>query len=315
MTRLLVLLVLLSLGATPAAAYDVKESPLLAPAVASGELPPAAERLPAEPLVVDLAARAREPGVQGGTLRMFITRARDVRYMVVYGYARLVGYDENYELKPDIARAVDNVDDRIFTFHLRKGHRWSDGQPFTSEDFRYFWEDVANDPDLSPGGVPEFLLVDGEPPTVTILDETTIRYEWRAPNPRFLTELAAARDPFIYRPAHYLKKFHAKYTPADSLAPAMAKHKVRNWAALHNTMDNMYNNDNPELPTLQPWTVKSDRNQQGYDLYRNPFYHRVDQAGIQLPYIDKVELTIAAAGLIAQKVTLGEVDLQVRSLT
>ena len=68
--------------------------------------------------------------------------------------------------------------DRVFTFHLRKGHRWSDGSPFTSEDFRYFWEDVANDPKLSPSGPPIELLVESEKPKVEILDETTVRYSW-----------------------------------------------------------------------------------------------------------------------------------------
>jgi peptide/nickel transport system substrate-binding protein len=63
--------------------------------------------------------------------------------MVVYGYARLVGYNEDLELVPDILKDVEVEDGRIFTFHLREGHKWSDGEPFTSEDFRYWWENVA----------------------------------------------------------------------------------------------------------------------------------------------------------------------------
>jgi peptide/nickel transport system substrate-binding protein len=315
MIRAAALLALLALPALPAAALTPQESPLLAADVAAGRLPPVAERIPAEPLVVDLAAKGREPGRQGGTFRMFITRARDVRYMVVYGYARLVGYDHEYRLKPDILRAIDNEGDRVFTLHLRKGHRWSDGHPFTAEDFRYFWEDVANDPDISPGGPPELLLVDGKPPVFTIIDAVTVRYEFPAPNPRFLNALAQARDPFIYRPAHYLKQFHAKYVPAAELKPLLEKAKVRNWAALHNARDNMYNFDNPDLPTLHPWVVVSDRAAQGFDLVRNPYYHRIDINGVQLPYVDRFELTIAAGGLIPQKINLGEADLQVRSLT
>lgn len=312
MTRLLAALILAVL-ALPATAGT--ESPLLAPRVAQGLLPQMAERLPEEPLVVDLALKGRETGRPGGTLRMFITRPRDIRYMVVYGYARLVGYDQNYELRPDILRAVEVEEGRIFTFHLRKGHRWSDGHPFTTEDFRYWWEDVANNPDLSPGGVPEVMLADGHPPEVTVIDETTIRYAWPVPHPRFLNALAQARPPFIYRPAHYLKQFHARYRDAAELAGLVAAARARNWAALHNSLDNMYAFDNPDLPTLQPWVNRSGRNAQGFDLERNPFFHRVDSAGTQLPYIDRVELTIAAGGLIAQKVALGEADLQVRSLT
>lgn len=291
------------------------ESPLLAPMVEAGSLAPVADRLPKEPLVADLAARNREAGTQGGTLRMIFTKPKDIRYMVVYGYARLVGYDAAYNIQPDILREVEVEAERIFTLHLREGHRWSDGQPFTTEDFRYWWEDVANDPDLSPSGPPEFMLVDGLPPTVTVLSPTAIRFEWAAPNPRFLSELAQARDPFIYRPAHYLRAYHNRYGDVAAMEAMIAELKVRNWAQLHNNFDEMYNFDNPDLPTLQPWVNTTSRNGERYVLHRNPYFHRVDPNGVQLPYIDTVEITIAAAGLVASKVTLGEADLQVRSLS
>ncbi len=291
------------------------EAPVLQPEVAAGRLPPMAERLPSEALVVDPAARGRVAGRQGGTLRMIFGRARDIRLMVVYGYARLVGYDADYRLQPDILRAVEVEDGRVFTLHLRAGHRWSDGHPFTAEDFRYWWEDVANDPDLSPSGPPDFMLAGGKPPVFTILSDTAVRFAWDAPNPRFLPALAQARDPFIYRPAHYLRAFHARYADAAALAPLIAAEKVRNWAQLHNKFDEMYNFDNPALPTLQPWVNTTPSNNQRYLLVRNPFYHRVDLRGTQLPYIDRIEISIAAGGLVASKVTLGETDLQVRGLS
>ena len=304
-----------SAAAPVRAQVPVQESPFLAKAVSEGALPAAAGRLPSEPLVVDLPDKGREFGMQGGTIRTIFTRSRDIRYMVVYGYARLVGWTGDYELAADILREVEVEDDRIFTFHLRKGHKWSDGAPFTTEDFRYYWEDVANNPELAPSGPPELMIVDGQPAKVTVLSETAIRYEWAAPNPRFLPPLADARPPFIYRPAHYMKTYHAKYADVDKLAETMRKTKSRNWAQLHNKMDNMYNFDNPELPTLQPWVNRSESNGQRYILTRNPFYHRVDAQGVQLPYADRVETEIAAGGLVASKVTLGESDLQVRSLT
>ena len=283
--------------------------------VEAGELPPVAERLPQEPLVVDLPAKGREFGRAGGRLRTIFTRARDVRYMVVYGYARLVGFDQNYELTPDILRDVTVEDGRIFTLHLRRGHKWSDGAPFTTEDFRYWWEDVANNEQLVPAGPPALLLVDGEAPTVTVVSETEIRFEWSAPNPRFLPALAQARPPFIYRPSHFMKQYHEAYTDKDALADMLRRTRSRNWAQLHNKLDNMYDFDNPELPTLQPWINTTEPNGQRYILARNPYYHRVDAKGVQLPYIDEVEAEIAAAGLVASKVTLGEADLQIRTLT
>ena len=308
-------LLLLLAAAGPAWALAPVETPALAARVASGALPPVAERLPAEPLVVDLEGRGREAGVHGGEIRTLIGAARDVRLAVVYGYARLVGYDEKYRLTPDILRAVDEEEGRVFTLHLRAGHRWSDGAPFTTEDFRYWWEDVALDPDLSPSGPPELMLVDGERPRVTVLSETAIRYEWSAPNPRFLPALAAARPPFIYRPAHHVKQFHARYADPAALEALVAAEGARNWAALHNRRDDMYNFDDPSLPTLQPWMNTTPRNGQRYVLVRNPFYHRVDPNGRQLPYVDTIDMTVAAGGLIPAKTNRGEVDLQQRGLS
>jgi peptide/nickel transport system substrate-binding protein len=309
------LLVCLLLAAAPAAALELKETPALEAAIAAGKLPPVAERAPAEPLVADFASRGREVGAHGGTIRSMIARARDIRMGVVYGYARLVGYDESYRLQPDILKAVDVQEGRIFTLTLRKGHRWSDGAPFTTEDFRYWWEDVANHPELSPAGAPEIMLVDGEPPVVTVIDETTIRYEWKAPNPRLLPAFAEARPFFNYAPAHYLKQFHAKYADPATLETLVKDSGERSWAALHNKRDTAYDFDNVAFPTLQPWMNTSEPNSQRYLLARNPFFHRVDPEGRQLPYADGIEFTIAAGGLIPAKANRGEADLQARGLS
>ena len=79
------------------------------------------------------------------------------------------------ELVPDILASYEVEDGRIFTLHLRKGHKWSDGEPFTAEDFRFYWEDVENNEDLTFSGPDIQLLVDGEQPKVEMLDELTIR--------------------------------------------------------------------------------------------------------------------------------------------
>ena len=298
-----------------AATAQLIETPVLVERVVSGNLPSIAERVPAEPLVVDLAARKRAPGLPGGTLRMFVTRSKDVRYMSAYGYARLVGYGADYKLAPDLLREVTvSADGRSVTLHLRRGHKWSDGHPFTTEDFRYWWEDVALNPDLTPGGPPVEMLAVGRKPEVEVIDEVTIKYTWILPNPLFLPALARARPVYIYRPAHYMKQFHAGYADADELAKKVAEAKAKKWSRLHNRRDNLYKFDNPDLPVLQPWFNTSPKNGQRYVLERNPFYHRIDTNGRQLPYLDRVELEIAAGGLIPAKVTLGEATLQVRSL-
>jgi peptide/nickel transport system substrate-binding protein len=310
------LLLALALAAPPAAALELVETPALAERVQAGGLPPVAERLPAEPLVVDLAAKGREFGSHGGSMRMFMTRAKDVRYMAVYGYARLVGYNAEYELVPDILRDFTiSEDGRAVTLRLRRGHRWSDGQPFTTEDLRYWWEDIALNPDLSPAGPPVELIGAGGLPRVEVIDEVTIRYSWDVPNPLFLPALARARPVYIYAPAHYLRQFHAKYADPEALAAKVAQANARNWAELHHRMGDLYDFDNPELPVLQPWVNNTPKNRQLYVLERNPFYHRVDARGRQLPYIDTVEIDIASGGLIPAKVSLGEATLQARSLS
>jgi peptide/nickel transport system substrate-binding protein len=282
--------------------------------VASGNLPKAAERLPDAPLVVNLEAKGRAFGVQGGALNTMVTRSKDIRQMVVYGYARLVGYDADYKLQSDILLGYEEEDNKRFTLHLRPGHRWSDGSPFTSADFEYWWKDIANNPLLSPAGPPEFLRAEGELPEVTFPDETTVVFEWQNPNPSFLHHLAQARPPFIYRPSAYLKQFHADYADPAKLAEEVDYARVKSWAALHNKYDNMYKFDNHELPTLQPWMNATAGKKIRHLFVRNPYYHRIDANGVQLPYIDTVEMEIVSGGLVAAKANAGEADLQARGL-
>ena len=303
------------LVAPSAQALDAKETPSLAPRVTKGELPPVAQRLPANPLVADLAARGRMVGKPGGEVVSLVARARDIRYLSANSYARLVGYDEKLNLGPDILERFDADGDKTFTLVLREGHKWSDGKPFTSEDFRFYWEDVANNAELNPAGLPDFLLVGGKPPKVEIADARTIRYSWDAPNPRFAPALAQPRDPFIYRPAHYLKRFHAKYADKAKLEEAARKVKLKSWAGQFNRMDDMFESTNIDLPTLQPWRNTTNAPATRFVFERNPFYHRVDPAGQQLPYLDRIVLDVAAGGLMAAKGNSGDADLLFRGLS
>ncbi len=308
-------LALVGLLATPLAAQTYVEPPSLAPQVSGGQLPAVAERLPRTPIVVDPAAGGGQPGQYGGQIITLVPRARDIRYISTYAYTRLVGYDEKLNLQPDILERADVEDERVFTFTLREGHRWSDGHPFTAEDFRYFWEDIAQNKELSPAGLPEFMLVDGKPPTFEVLNERTVRYTWEKPNPRFLPQLAGARDPFIYRASHYLKQFHSKYADKATLDEAAKKQKLKSWAALHNRLDDMNEQSNPDLPTLQAWRVTNAAPANRFVFERNPYYHRVDTAGHQLPYVDRIIMDVAAGGLLAAKANAGETDLLFRGLS
>jgi peptide/nickel transport system substrate-binding protein len=161
----------------------MQETPMFADKVKAGTLPPVDKRIPSRPSIVTRFAGSDGPGKAGGQVNILVASARDTRLMTLYGNARLIVYDDKFELHPDILDSYEVKDSKEFTFKLRAGHRWSDGHPFTTEDFRFFWEDVANNPELSRGGPSVVLLVNGKPPKVEIIDELTIKYSWDAPNP------------------------------------------------------------------------------------------------------------------------------------
>ena len=294
-------------GGTPAAGTPatLQETPMFADDVRAGRLPPVARRLPEQPLVVSRFAGGDGPGRPGGQLTMLMVRTRDTIMMTVYSYTRLIVYDAQFQLKPDILERYENDEDRVFTFTLRAGHRWSDGQPFTTEDFRFVWEDIANNRDLSPSGPPVELLVDGQPPRVEILDDRTIRYAWDRPNPYFIESQIRAAPLFLFSPAHYLKKFHPRYSGAGG---------EPNWVQTFRRLDAMLANDNVDMPTLNPWVLTTPTPAQRYIFVRNPYYHRIDETGQQLPYADRVIFAVTSPNLIAAKAALGDADLQLRYL-
>jgi peptide/nickel transport system substrate-binding protein len=293
----------------------MQETPTLIEQVKSGAIPPVGRRIPEEPRILKRFAGGDGPGQPGGQLNMLVASARDTLLMTVYSYTRLIVYDDRFKLHPDILESYDVKEGREFTLKLRAGHKWSDGQPFTTEDFRFFWEDVANNKDLSPSGPSVELLVDGKPPRVDIIDERTIRYTWDKPNPYFIESQARAAPLFLYRPAHYLKKFHIRYTPEEEiLKSAKGGEQGGRWIETYRRLDVMYANDNIDLPTLNPWVNTTPSPAQRFVFTRNPYYHRIDEKGHQLPYIDRVIFTVAATTLIPAKAGLGEADLQSRYL-
>ena len=302
-------------GAAVAQTPAPQETPFFAEAVTAGKLPPVASRLPGVPRVVDLPGMKRETGTQGGTWRMLMSDQRDLRMMTVYSYARLVTFDETLHVVPDILESVEIKDDKVFTLHLREGHRWSDGEPFTAEDFRYWWEDVANNTKLSPSGPNAALLVRGKGPTFDIVDPLTVRYSWDDPNPAFLPALAGAQPVYIFMPSHYLRQFHQKYASKDKLEAAVKKAHVANWGSLHDRMSRQYRPENPDLPTLEPWRNTTAPPAEQFTFERNPYFHRIDQAGRQLPYIDRVTLSLSTPSLIPAKTASGDSSLQARYLS
>src|SRR5262249_39285830 len=86
------------------------------------------------------------------------------------------------------------------------------------------------------------------------------------------------------------------------------------WVQVFRRADVMFNNDNVDLPSLNPWVNTTPTPAQRFVFLRNPFYHRIDVKGQQLPYVDRIVFTVAATNLIPAKAGLGESDLQSRYL-
>lgn len=276
----------------------------------AGKLPPLAERLPKNPRVINMATTGREPGRHGGSIRTLIGSQKDIRLMTINGYSRLVGYDEQLKLQPDILASFDVQQDRVFTFRLRDGHKWSDGSPLTAEDFRYAFEDVWLSEDLSPGGPPTALIVDGKTPTLEIVDPLTVRYSWEQPNPDFLPALAAAQPLSMVVPSAYLRQFHKKYQDEKKLAELMKKKKAKKWSLLHLKMSRWYRPENPDLPTLDPWRNTTEPPAEQFVFERNPYFHRTDERGLQLPYIDQIVFNVSSSAILPAKVGSGDSDWQ-----
>jgi peptide/nickel transport system substrate-binding protein len=297
-------------GAPRLALAQSREPEFLWPKLRALTLPDIVDRLPKPPRLVNMAESGREPGQYGGSARMLIGGQKDIRLMTINGYARLIGYDEKLMMHADILESYESVEDRVFTFKIRKGHRWSDGGYLTSEDFRYCWADVLMNKQLKRGGLPRELLVDDKGPEFEVIDKLTVRYSWKAPNPDFLPALAAPQALAIVLPSTYLKNFHKDYQDSFRLNALMQEYSVKKWTELHTKMSRSYRPENPDLPTLDPWRNTTAPPAEQFVFERNPFFHRVDENGLQLPYLDQVILNVSSSEIIAAKTGAGESDLQ-----
>lgn len=301
---------------------NLKQAPMLADLVQQGKLPPVEQRVPQEPLVVKPLEGI---GKYGGTLRRGFTGPGDDENGNRWQAGdKLVFWDyTGTKVVPALAQRWESGDGgRTFTIFLRKGHKWSDGAPFTADDFIFWYEDMYLNKDLVPTPSAYF-AVNGKQGKIEKVDETTVRFRWEDPYPLFLTILGGSTFPGYglsgnrgfyagsYAPAHYLKKFHPKYTPQAELDRLAQEAKVENWIALYRLKNQWYLN--PDLPVLMPWRTVSPINTPNFVLERNPFYYEVDPEGNQLPYIDRIQMTLAEnLEVLNLRAIAGEYDLQER---
>ena len=301
-----------------------KEAPMLAEQVKAGKLPPVEQRVPQDLLVVK---PVHEVGKYGGTWRRGFTGPADWSAGVrVAGTDRLIGWDyTGTKLVPNILKGWDiSQDGKTVTFHLRKGMKWSDGQPFTADDVMFWFEDMYQDKELTPTPAPQMFTSSG-PGTVEKIDAQTVAFKFKDPYFAF-TVVIAGVSPLGgqtheglyarggYAPKHYLKQFHPKYTPQAELDEKVKASGIDNWANLFRAKSAWALN--PDLPTVSAWRTVTPNNTPTWTLERNPYSIWVDTDGNQLPYIDKVVLSLGEnLEVINLRAIAGEYDSQERHLS
>ncbi len=303
------------------------EAPMLSALVSAGKLPPVEERLPTEPgydIDVPESFVDLEIGEYGGTLRMFHTGPGSDPYVFCMDnepILRMPGLAGDFPIQGNIVKEFKmSADQKTFTFYMREGMKWSDGVPLTTEDVRFAYEDVILNENLTPA-YPQWMrsanAPTGVPLKLEIVDDYTFKTSFAEAYGGFPVQLAIAgwrgyTD--LMKPKHFLVDFHADYTAIEKLEPMIAENELTNgelWT-LFNIMDHV----NWEIiaetgigfPRLNAW-IPVESSLSGVTLERNPYYYKIDKAGNQLPYIDKIRTDLvqdSAASLL--KILAGEID-------
>jgi len=314
-------------GAEPAG----NEAPSLADMVASGALPPTEDRLPANPFVVG-------PGVlivpehldwevgtyEGGILRT-VTTNPTWSYPCQHALENILNTPKHH-VGPISGSIVESftVNDDVteYTFTLRRGMKWSDGEPLTMDDVKFGWEDVnlneqitsGLDKRLKSGSDPT-----GEVMTVEYLDDYTFKCTFDEPNGRFFMKMGVGNlwEPycFLIKPKHYLQQFHTTYTPIADLKSQLDAEGLTEgeWHRLFQSKGGTWwgggcEHEGEELPVLRPWIIKESPEDQ-IIMERNPYYFKVDTEGKQLPYVGRVEAKVVAKSEnIPSTIITGEIN-------
>ena len=303
-----------------------KEAPMLAELVKAGKLPPVEQRLP-EPAELMVVKPLKEIGKYGGRWRRGFTGPADNENgnrIVSTDKILMFDYTGN-KVMPSLVKDWRQSDDgKLTAIFLRKGLKWSDGQPFTADDFLFWYDDIYQNRDLVPTPAPEF-TINGKPGRLYKRDEHTVVFEFPEPYYLFVDILAGdtligggqatmmARSAFMgaYAPAHYLKQFLPKYSSLDEVERKAKAAGFDSWKSYFRFRTNW--TLNTELPVLGPWRTVTPMNTPTWTMERNPYYWAVDTAGNQLPYIDRIVMNLAEnLEVLNLRCIAGDYDLQER---
>jgi peptide/nickel transport system substrate-binding protein len=287
------------------------ENPLFADDVKAGKLAPVAERLPEQPLIeLPYQSCGQYGGTIEGTSRAPTSGTSDI---LSWRQAVLVRIGDDLQtIVPNVARSWKWADDyKSVTFELRKGHKWSDGQPFTADDVVFFFEDIIENKELNPETTAEW----GVNVHAKALDPTHVQLSFDEPFPGLLTYMATSGSYFsTFAPKHFFEKFMPKYNPkANDDAKAAG---FDDWTKWFTNYYQKWHDDGTvtaaalEVPTLESHVVEIAPDTQQRVFKANPYYFKVDSSGQQLPYIDRVHERFLNADLQALAILNGEVDFK-----
>lgn len=302
-------------GGGSASAFS--ESPELKAKVDDGTLPSVDQRLPEAPAVIEPYTRV---GEYGGVIRSAINGDGDYNSILrSVGVQGLMRWTLDFsDVVPNVAESVTHNDDYSeFTFALRKGMKWSDGEPFGADDLMFFFEDLLPNKEFFQTP-PSLYSVDGKLVTATKIDDSTVKVAFAAPYRSFLEALASppGQGPVLYA-KHYCQQFHPKY--AENIDALMRQNNAADWAALMRMkcadIELPARWASTERPTIDPWVITEPYTGSATRvvLSRNPYYWQVDTAGNQLPYTDALQFSVMnGMETVLLAAFNGQIDLQTR---
>ncbi|XAZ22593.1 ABC transporter substrate-binding protein [Sinorhizobium sp. B11] len=305
----------LILPSLPVFAADFREADILKEKVSSGALPALKDRLPENPLVIKPVEGV---GKYGGDWNMALVGGGSLSMLFRYqAYEPLLRYTPDWSgVTLNVAEAFDgNADSTEYTIRLRKGMKWSDGQPYTTADVKFWYDTILTDKRVAVNGQGHWKTA-GKPAKLEIVDEQTFKVIFAKPNGMFPLQVAWANSDHTTRcPKHYLEQFHIDYNPkADELAKERG---FESWIAAFQSAsgfqdDNAFFLNSSKKPCLHAWmfTTAPGENTERAVAERNPFYWKVDTEGNQLPYMDRIVYQMVAdPQVLLLKAMQGEVDL------
>ncbi|GAB4109996.1 MAG: ABC transporter substrate-binding protein [Roseiflexaceae bacterium] len=299
--------------AVPVTTSKFNEAPMLADLVKAGKLPPVDERLPKNPVVLKTQGTAAN---YGGTIRRGFSGVSDYFGPNKVQQIGLTWVNDDLSLRADIIESWEvSTDARVWTLKLREGMKWSDGTEFTTDDWKWWYENVLTNKDLeTQSNTGRGAFISGKPPvlmTAEFPDATTAIFSFNDPKPLFLYTMLRGQ-PFV--PSAYMKQFHADFADKAELDAKVKEAGFETWVQLFN------DRNRPNIlgrPSVGRWLPSNDFfKDQLFVMERNPYFHQVDGEGNQLPYIDKVShLLFESPDAFSTRIVAGEVDYQARHVS